>query len=680
MRSDSGSLNGSCPLAPNVGPDADDSAKAISALHCLGIEYPLGALLQTFELPTHFQCFQHERNPSLSANCNVLLGLLHSSNPQVHAGAVEKAAAFMTNEWWSTEGILRDKWVRESRTSVNFSTLIPCQHLSQWYPIMLASQGLLRLLHLHGKGMFPDISQNLLNVKIPVTLFQMLLRTLQSQRSDGSWGPNGSREETAYAILALANLASLPYTELLREQIHTAITRGRKSLSSRWEARDSILGSDDFIWVGKIGYGVEHVCRSYTLAAMHVPVPMYEASTVSSGAPPVPVRSVEKFTKFYLRLPMFSGYEVWRVKAYIIEGYMYLPELARVRLDVFDRDGMKEDPYFEYLPFSWTGPNGMEETYASSQTIFDMIVISMVNFQLDEFFDIIVQKHGESALSSLRKIIDIMFNDLSKGILPQALLKGAQNGHSNGKTSTNGSVAHEEYNDSYKEIYARIAHFVNFVFTFPRIEHASENDKGQLRCEMKIYLLAHTTQCEDNVRLQAQDSAELFLTPRSSYLKWVRSTAADHLSSQYAFAFTTCLLGHSMNKSSSLKEDYFPTPEIKYVAQDCSTHLSVICRIYNDYGSLPRDRQEKNLNAVFFPEFEGQAKKKTDVQLRQELARICDYERKCLKVALDELLQIAKKHVSATRAKRIHEVVRLFYNASEIYTEIYELRDISTPN
>ena len=666
-------------LAPNVGPDADDSAKAISALQCLGVEYPLDALLQTFELPTHFQCFQHERNPSLSANCNVLLALLHCSTPQSHAGAVEKAATFIANEWWSTEGVLTDKWVRGSIASVLTSLLIPGQHLSQWYPIMLASQGLLHLLHLHGKGMFPELSQHLLTVKIPVTLFQMVVRALQSQRSDGSWGTNGSREETAYAIVALANLASLPYTEIIRDQIETAISCGRKSLSSRCIARDSMLGSDDFIWVGKIGYGVEHVCRSYILAAMHVPVPMYRPSTVSSGAPPVSAGSVENFTKFYLRLPMFNAYEAWRVKAWLIEGYLYLPELARVRLDVFDRVGMKEDPYFEYLPFSWTGPNGMEETYASAQTIFDMIVISMVNFQMDEFFDIVVQKHGESALSSMRKIIDIMFDNLNKGMLPQAL-PTVQNSLSNGKTITNGATTHEEYNDSYKEIHARIAHFVNFVFTFPQIEHASENDKGQLRCEMKIYLLAHITQCEDNVRLQAQDSADLFLTPRSSYLKWVRSTAADHLSSQYAFAFITCLLGHSYNKSSSLQEDYFPTSEMKYVTQDCSTHLSVICRIYNDYGSLPRDRQEKNLNAVFFPEFEGRAKKKTDIQLRQELARICEYERKCLKVSLDELLRVAQKHVGTSRGKRIHEVVRLFYNASEIYTEIYELRDISTPN
>ena len=39
--------------------------------------------------------------------------------------------------------------------------------------------------------------------------------------------------------------------------------------------------------------------------------------------------------------------------------------------------------------------------YTSAQTIFDMIAISMINFQIHGFFNIVVQKHGESALSSM---------------------------------------------------------------------------------------------------------------------------------------------------------------------------------------------------------------------------------------------------------------------------------------
>ena len=83
---------------------------------------------------------------------------------------------------------------------------------------------------------------------------------------------------------------------------------------------------------------------------------------------------------------------------------------------------------------------------------------------------------------------------------------------------------------------------------------------------------------------------------------------------------------------------------------------------------------------MFFPEFEGAAKRKSDAELKSELAQICDYERACLKTSLDQLLAVAQLQTGDIRGKRIYEIVRLFYNASEIYAEIYEKKDISTWN
>ncbi|KAF7362457.1 Ent-kaurene synthase [Mycena venus] len=187
------------------------------------------------------------------------------------------------------------------------------------------------------------------------------------------------------------------------------------------------------------------------------------------------------------------------------------------------------------------------------------------------------------------------------------------------------------------------------------------------------FLDAHIDQCNDNVRLQTQEPADLSLTPRSSFPKGGRSTAADHLSSQYSFAYMTCLLGHSANlREDGPEEDYFPGSTTKYIAQDCSTHISVIRRLY----SLKRD-DKQNLNATFF-EFDSAAKVKSETELQRELARICDYERTCLKMSLDQLLAVAQEDTGAARGKRIHEIVKLFYNANEIYAEIIEKRDTST--
>jgi hypothetical protein len=50
-------------------------------------------------------------------------------------------------------------------------------------------------------------------------------RTLSSQNQNGSWGREGSSslEETAYAIITLANIASLPFTVSLHAEVYLAI-------------------------------------------------------------------------------------------------------------------------------------------------------------------------------------------------------------------------------------------------------------------------------------------------------------------------------------------------------------------------------------------------------------------------------------------------------------------------
>ena len=71
-----------------------------------------------------------------------------------------------------------------------------------------------------------------------------------------------------------------------------------------------------------------------------------------------------------------------------------------------------------------------------------------------------------------------------------------------------------------------------------------------------------------------------------------------------------------------------------------------------------------------FPEFDGEEKEEKD--LRAELIRLTKYERKFLDLSLDEL-----KRVCGDRYRRIYEMVKLFYNASEFYSEIYVVKDLS---
>ena len=395
-----------------------------------------------------------------------------------------------------------------------------------------------------------------------VVLFQILVRVLQQQNEDGSWGSRGSREETAYAIISLSNVASLPFITPIAGQIETAISRGRKYLKSIKASENIKLTPNDYIWVGKISYGVESVCLTYVLAALNTPVPHYSLGPRVSSLITIPVQRVSSFANFYAKLPMFVKVKPWILKAWVIEGYLLLPDLKEKRLEVFDRRGMAEDKYLEYIPFSWISANGLEDTQAGAQTLFDMMVISMVNYQVDEFFDGVVTKGDLLTIARLTSSIEKLFSGLNIR-QPSKIVNGFD-----------ALTAH------YHDFYRQLEYFMQFVVTYPRIQNASDHDKAQLELELKFYLLAHTHQSGDNLKFQLQSQQKTYITPPSSYMRWVRTTASDHLSAQYAFAFLICLLGND--------QDYLPNSEIKYIAQDCCTRLSIICRMFNDYGSLAR--------------------------------------------------------------------------------------------
>lgn len=93
--------------------------------------------------------------------------------------------------------------------------------------------------------------------------------------------------------------------------------------------------------------------------------------------------------------------------------------------------------------------------------------------------------------------------------------------------------------------------------------------------------------------------------------------------------------------------------------------------MFNDYGSFERDRKEYNLNSLLFPEFTVNTK--SEKELRAEMLKLTKYERKCLALSFEEL-----KSACGESYRRIYEMTRMFYNASEIYTEVYEVKDLNS--
>lgn len=129
---------------------------------------------------------------------------------------------------------------------------------------MLMARSLAELLRAYDSGKFSQLPCVLLKEEVMPTLVQCLVRTLLSQSIDGSWGCKGPREETAYAILTLASLLTLPSNLFFRPDIVSAIDHGRSFLNK------SKISHPENLWIEKVSYGSTYLAEAYVVAALYI--------------------------------------------------------------------------------------------------------------------------------------------------------------------------------------------------------------------------------------------------------------------------------------------------------------------------------------------------------------------------------------------------------------------------
>ena len=670
-------------FAPFVVSDADDTSKVTLTLNLLGQKTSMKKLLDAFEAENHFKTYSSERNASFSTNCNVLTALLHMVDVSSYLSQIEKATRFLCSSWWNSSDGIRDKW-----------------HLSSGYPTMLFVQALIRLLKMWDDGLLSTLAEDLVRDHIPIILCQAMIRTLQAQNSDGSWGnkclDESTHEETAYSILILARTSSVAFPEPLQLRLMAAIEKGRKLLLSQ-------DGKTKYLWIEKVSYRPDALCESYCLAALSISVPPLQLGLKVESLFAIPMERVNKFAQFYSQLPLLKGLAEWRIQASLMEGYLFQPLIKRVRLNIFPRRNMEEDKYFQYIPSTWTGCNNLDETYVSNSFLYDMMVVSLLNYQADEYMEKVGNKYARGRIDAIKDIVDDLFheselcrltesgkraeslktNGTALGSSDVEVETNSESSPDDSKTSTNGSGIASEVQDNsmangsdteeLKEIQSILKRFVDYVLKHPIITQASRYNQELLRTELRVFLLAHITQAEDNARLATQQMPNSsitvpFETPRSSYFDWVRTTSAAHTSCPYSYAFVTCLL-------SSNGTMCYETAEEKYLAQDLCRHLSTMCRMYNDFGSLARDRAEKNLNSVNFPEFGADGLYTSDQELKDRLWRLAEYERECLGLAFARLERLS---LGCKRKMRVLSIFKMFSNVTDFYGQIYVVEDIAS--
>ena len=546
---------------------------------------------------------------------------------------------------------------------------------------MLFAQGLVQLLSRWQEDKITDLPKDLLNYQIPLVSFQILLQTMQRQQLDGSW--ESKHEATAYAVLALTCLSSLPWIQAMAADVASAIERGKEYLHQTRQ----LWTRGDYLWVEKVTYSSTNLSQAYCIAAIKATAFSRHWGSEVQRLSDVPLKSVTKFVKFFAMIPMFSEELAWKLRAAMIEGYLFLPELKRVRSDIFPpQKSLKEDKYVEYLAFTWTAPNTLNGSFLNTDIMSDMIILSLLIFQIDEYMELVIIENFRHNLDPIKEIVRRHCEAFS-GCLSHAGLNGTSKVNGNTKISATpsptsvsppGSPKNSTSPHTLSSVSSVLAKFISWVLQHPKVVASAPKLQRQLAQETEGYILAHLHQLEDNTRFWQQsdmptDRTITFSTPRSTYFSWVRNIAANHIACPYSFEFFSCLISGSPDK------DPFPGARAKYLANDLCRHLACLCRQYNDAASIPRDRLERNLNSVNFPEFsehhpagEDESLEDRETRMKKDLLWIAEYERECYTASMKHLGK--EKEVKEETMKAL----RVFVDVTDLYGQMYLARDITT--
>ena len=577
---------------------------------------------------------------------------------------------------------------------------------------MLLAQSLTRLLRVNqsGKGLL-SLEKRTLHL-MSVVLAQVLTKTMQSQNLDGSWGKESS-EITAYATLTLSSLMELQWTDCVRQDLTQAIERGRGFIRGQSTARKPY-----FLWVEKVTHSSPVLSQTYCLAALNAPLHV-DCRIDGSSAEDI-VHAISKGFKFFSRIPLFEGLpqQKLRVTMALLQSVFFLPLLREEKTKVFPPTDVANEKYLEYIPFTWLGCNLLRSKQANNEILWEMMVISMLNYQIDDYMESMVGKLSPKDFDHVKRTIVHLCEDnptmgSADGVMhPQRHDDTPHlNGYSTNQieeakflaasstdklsqgalhvprpwadTHTNSfSANHVTANSALLEIEKTITRFIEHASSHACIISKSTTAQAHLMRSLSTFLLAHMTQLEDSQAFSLQQPplphrAAIFLSATETYHSWVRSTGADHTSCPYSFWFFTHLISDG---------PLFHTPKQKFLAQDVALHLATLCRMYNDYGSIERDADERNVNSVNFPDMETETEDKDTKdrregndgglsgeetwsgQRKKDLLALTGYERECLDLALTRL----EKEVSS----EVMERIMLFVDVTNLYGQIYLARDI----
>ncbi|KAK8104682.1 aphidicolan-16beta-ol synthase [Apiospora kogelbergensis] len=367
-----------------------------------------------------------EEQYSFNETCHALAAILCQDDASKYKAQILKAVGSLCQSWWDADGEIHGD---TTPTHLHMSLLF-IQSMTQVLALMDRESP--------NQLMDPDLKSRLL-----IAVFQACLRTMLMQGDDGSWG--SSAEESAYGVLILCEARRLSMFSTLASPLDLAIKRGVACLE-----------------------------QLYLLAALYRAAAPPTGSIGDGSFDVARVTKGRKHAKLFSMTPLFSDIPEWEIQASMVESVLFQPMLYARRLDIFPRKDMEDDAkYFDIIPFTWTSCSNRQRTFASTSFLYEMMVISFLNYQADEFLESCA---GSVPTDTLRQLIDSAFRP---GV----------------------DAAHSDV-PSYSQIVEPLNKFVTYISTHPCVLAASAWDRASVMRELRIFLHAHVTQLVDNVDFQ----------------------------------------------------------------------------------------------------------------------------------------------------------------------------------
>jgi hypothetical protein len=524
-----------------------------------------------------------------------------------------------------------------------------------------------------------------LNVRGPIILAQMVAKILTKQNCNGSWGEGtrGCLEVTALAILSLGTMVTFPFLSLLGMEIRHAIDRGHELIITA-TAEGKPLESTNAKWLSATSYRSSQLCEAYVLAAASKAVAIQHSQNLKEHKTDKASRLAMNLATFFHGLPNLSKESLFKLKAAGIESSFYVRQLKDMRLDIFPATNSKEkDKYFHYIPIMWCIHNSVRKVWAPPVLIWDISVVSMFIFLVDEYMEGCIAAFSTQELAELRSGIVQIF--ALEGDWATAYQKFLKEGKRN--TPNPLSVMNRPINDSVvsflvTDALAVFFRWASYLMTYPSLQLASALDLHALRVESKNYLLYHIHQTADNQRLASQtpfNPSTPFRHPSMGYAPWLHTIGGGHIAATFALTWVQACVGHKVRGPG---HDCFSSVKQKCMVWNANSHSAKQLRMFNDYGSVVRDVDERNLNSIQFPEFfgEGWLGAEDDgkfgvLRRKAVLLEAAKYERS----RTDEEMEGLQKELRAEGkvGERLADWLGLYFAGGDQFSDMYLFKDIT---